>query len=201
MALVVPSQPDASSYVKTADEQTGLMRIRKRYIVLTILALPVLGFYLGCMHRFHTHAEEAGWSADFTYIACGCPFCRGRVEQFTYGGQPVPLPRLDLGHSPSFTLIAPVGHFETRAGWTEYRSHGVRMISLADGGPPVSPPALAQGHYVVDGTSGWPPTRRPGTPTHWCYATGADYCRWLDPKLIADLPWSSTTSAPSSPSP
>ena len=169
-------------------------RIPRRYCVLCVIAVPVLGMYTGCVHRFHSHVENAGWSVDFSYIALACRFCRGRVEQFTFRGRPVPLPHSPEEANSSFTLIAPVGRFESRAGWTEYRSHFVMKASFPEAGEPVSPNELEQGYYDVP-TSTWPPVRRPGTLAHWCFASSGAAMRWLDPERIHSLGWAGPTTA------
>jgi len=96
------------------------------------------------------------------------------------------------------TLIAPVGHFEARAGWTEYRSHGVDQRSFDEAGERLTRQELVQGFYEVSDAGSWPPQRRPGTPGHWCLVSSGDITRWLDPKLLDDLVWSVPSSQPTS---
>jgi hypothetical protein len=139
-----------------------MRRIRKRYVLpFCVIGTLALGWYLAFVHRYHMHVEHGGWVVDFSYIAFACPFCLGRVERLTCNDRPIPLPHLTEEDYVALTLKAPVGTFETRAGWTEYRSHGVGTVSFQELGDPISAEELAQSYYDVPALA-WPPAK-PGT--------------------------------------
>jgi len=175
-----------------------MRRIRKRYVVpFCVIGTLALGWYLAFVHRYHMHVEHGGWVVDFSYIAFACPFCLGRVERLTCNDRPISLPHLTEEDYVALTLKAPVGTFETRAGWTEYRSHGVGTVRFQELGDPISAEELAQSYYDVP-ASAWPPPRKPGTPSHWCFASAGDFSRWLDPQQLDHLSWVRPATAPAS---
>ena len=175
-----------------------MRRIGRRQVIwLCVILVPLLGLYLAFVHRMHARVENAGWVVEFSYVPLRCTFCFGRVERFTCNGQPIPQPELSTGEPTFFRRTTPVGNFETRSGWTEYRSHGVRKIEFASVGDPVAPDELTRRYYDCLESDQWPAPRRPGTPAHWCPVSSGYGMRWLDPEAIDDLSWAEPTSAPS----
>jgi hypothetical protein len=160
-----------------------MRRIKKRYVGLGILTTLILAFY-GCfMHPFHVHAEQAGWSADFSSILLGCPFCRGRVQRLTYNGAAVfapPQPPADRS-----SLWTPVGLFESVGGEQQYRAHVVAPTVFPEAGAPLRSAELEAGWFEHT-RDGWPPPRRPGTPAGWCLVSVGMRRRWVDPTRLAE---------------
>lgn len=171
-----------------------MWRIRKRYIGLTGLAVLLLGGYFGCVHRFHSRVEHAGWSVDFSYILLACSYCFGYVEHLTFDGQPFRPPEAPPGEL--LIVLTPVGHFDLRPGENRFRAGGVGVPDLPQSGAPLEPAELERGYYDADGMTSWPVPRRPGTPAHWCFVTTGEIARWLDPARLSELAW--PTSQPGS---
>ncbi len=171
------------------------MRWRKRHSFLLVLGLIGGCGYIGFVQRAHTHVENAGWVVDFSYIRLACRTCRGRVEHLACFGRALPFPALDWYNS-EFTVMTPVGLF--RALWgTEYRAYSVEQLHGAEAGQPLAAHELKRGWYECGAEDRrWPPTHRPGTPTHWCLASNGYINRWLDPELIDDLDWPVPATAP-----
>jgi hypothetical protein len=167
-------------------------------VLITLAAVLIIAagiFYYCCVSRVWIHQEKHGWVLDFSHVRVACPTCTGRVERLEWGGHPIAVPKVPWNQTPRFTMYTPVGMFEAwRPEWGWRARHWDSRTWPVNG--VVTEAELAQGYYELDkggdSTDADGPTRKRGTPDHWCLIIGEVGSRWLAPDKIDQISWERT---------
>ncbi len=170
------------------------MRIRKRVWFLGALALLVGSGITATQLRYRRHFESDGWVLESSHAWLGCPTCTGRMESFTFRGQPVPLPPRSVSRLELYTPVGHVSYFDASTG---YRPYAPRVIEFPESDDVISADDLARGFYELECATSQPTpasapverTRKRGTPPGWLVAQSEDHLRCLDPMMIGRLEW------------
>jgi len=117
----------------------------------------------------------------------------GQVEQLECHDQIVSPPVLKAdkkGYSKRLMIETPVGSFEAITGLKRWR-WVYNQSSLEESYEEITAEELERGYYgrrLPDASGEWRnPSRKKGTPRHWCRASSSSYSFWIDPARLEEL--------------
>lgn len=182
------------------------------HIPLTLLLGGCGVVYYGYIDRPTISPAQDGWKLKFSYARWACRTCRGKIELLECQDQTISPPVLEPdeeGNSKRLLIETPVGTFETFTGFNQWRFIHDRWLP-EESDDLITAAELKRGcynHQLPDDSGEWQvPSRKKGTPGHWCRASSNSSSFWIDPALLGELaaydqPASDGTKAAETPTP